>query len=120
MSVFRSDDDALGDDAVVVLLHPFVDRSLGHLDFDVFAIFDHVHLTTGNGKHCVALKISFFEGLNNDLNFTAATKVYHVALAHVLQDLKVPGSHRWLWTGHATEDKSEHGKSRSDEEDGGI
>lgn len=93
MSVFRSDDDVLGDDAVVVLLNSFVDRSLGHLDFDVFAIFDHVHLITGDGKHRVALKISFFEGLNNDLNFTAATKGCHVAFAHVLQDLKVPGSH---------------------------
>lgn len=122
MSVFRSDDDVLGDDAVLAFLHPFVDRSLGHiyLDFDVFAIFDHVHLTTGDGKHRVALKITFFEGLNNDLNFTAATKGRHVAFAHVLKYLKVPGSHRRLWTGYATEDKTDHGKSGGDEEDGGV
>lgn len=115
MSVFRSDDDVLGDDAVVVLLHPFVDRSLSDLDFDVFHIFNHVHLTTGDGKHRVALKITFFEELNNDLNFTTATKG-----RHVLKYLKVPGSHRRLWTGYATEDKTDHGKSGGDEEDGGV
>ena len=120
MSVFLSDDDVLGDDAVVVLLHSFVDRSLGHLDFDVFAIFDHVHLITGDGKHRVALKISFFEGLNKDLNFTAGTKGCHIAFAHVLQDLKVTGSHRRLGAGYATEDKTNHGKSGGDEEDGGV